>query len=163
MCLSWQTHVCHDKTRLLLWQNYACHDKTFVATNIFFSQQIFVATNIILLWQDKLTFVMTKHIFCHDKSMLVMTKRLSWQKTCFMFVATSFVTTKIILVAAPTNDRHLVFDLLLYLDLFSVTGHTAMVGGGAGGKVQVLDAQVFLHLDLLLITDHTNMVFPGRS
>ena len=30
--LSWQTHVCHDKTHLLSWQKYACHDKTFVTT-----------------------------------------------------------------------------------------------------------------------------------
>ena len=27
-----QTHVCHDKTRLLSPQKYACHDKTFAAT-----------------------------------------------------------------------------------------------------------------------------------
>ena len=110
-------------------------------------------------------FVMTKHIFCHDKSMLVTTKRLSRQKMCFMFVATNFVATKIIFVAAPTSDRRLVFDLLLYLDLFKslVILPWEEGGRGQGGRVQALDAQVFLHLDLLLITDHTNMVFPGRA
>ena len=34
-----QTHVCHDKTCLLLWQKYACHDKTFVMTILCLSQQ----------------------------------------------------------------------------------------------------------------------------
>ena len=93
----------------------------------------------------------TKHIICHNKSMLVATKLLSWQNTSFsqqkyadisvvikvlqwhffssslqayfcqdkrcvlswqthvccnkhMFVMTSFVMTKMIFVAAPTND-----------------------------------------------------------
>ena len=50
---------------------------------------------------DKM-FVATKHVFCSDKSMLVATKRLS-QQTYFCRNKT-FVTTKIILVAAPAND-----------------------------------------------------------
>ena len=48
---------------------------------------IFVATKV-LLWQMTNMFVMTKHVFC---------RRVCHNK--------SFVTTKMILVAAPTNDR----------------------------------------------------------
>ena len=71
-----QTHVCRNKTQLLSQQKYACHDKTFVATNIFLLRQNFCC--------NKLTFVTTKVLF--------------WQST-------SFVMTKMILVAAPASDK----------------------------------------------------------
>ena len=153
--LSWQTHLCHDK-HMFVAKTHVCCDKNachakhtkhvFVMTKLL-SQQIIVATNIILLGQkfccDKDTFVMTnvylswQNIFCCDRSMLVATKLcvtaniccdknilqyLLWQKyfaatniCCdkHNFVTTSillslqktcFVATKIILVAAPTND-----------------------------------------------------------
>ena len=54
----------------------------FVATNIILSQQNFC--------HDKHTFVVTKDLFCHDK-------HICHDKT--------FVTTKMILVAAPANDK----------------------------------------------------------
>ena len=48
LLLSWQTHVCYDKTRLLSWQKYACRDGTCVATNAYLSlPKYFVMTNII--------------------------------------------------------------------------------------------------------------------
>ena len=87
----------------LSWQNF-CHNK-----HVFF-------------WRDKHMFVVTKHVFCHNKSMLVVTKIfchdkhnfvatniiLSWQKFCHdkhtlamtkdMFVVTStFIATKLYL------------------------------------------------------------------
>ena len=74
-CLLRQTYLCCDKhnlvTKRLLWQAYFCH--------------------------DKLVFVVTKHIFCHDKSMRSMTKLLSRQAhVCHNFCHTkhTFVTTK---------------------------------------------------------------------
>ena len=80
--LSWQTHVCHDKTRLLLRQKYACRDKTFVATKLCLSgQNIFVRTKL-LSWQ---IFVVTnmclsrQAYFCHDKWSVLC---LSWQNFC---------------------------------------------------------------------------------
>ena len=99
--LSWQAHVCHDKTYLLLRQKYACHDKhhvvmtsiplsqqkaCFVATNTF-CWCSFVATNICcnksfihafcdvrnfvmpkVLSQQAYFFVVTKDVFCHNRS-----------------------------------------------------------------------------------------------
>ena len=60
-------------------------------------------------------FVATKHVFCRDKSMLLVTKLLSRQtQQAYILLATKdvyvFVTTKnilrqkMILVAAPAND-----------------------------------------------------------
>ena len=120
MLLSWQIFVMSNnfvtskllllrQTCVLSWQKYACHDKTFVTMNICLSQQIFVAT----------TFV-TKYFFCRNKHNFVTTKVLSRQayfccdKRCVLSWQPrvcrnkTFVTTKMILVAAPTNDskRH---------------------------------------------------------
>ena len=50
-------NFCRDKTRVLSRQKYACRDKGFVATKVP-SGQIHV-------------FVATKHVFCRDKSILV--------------------------------------------------------------------------------------------
>ena len=71
----------------LSWQTYFCHNKTFVATNI-------IVMTKLLWWQayffhDKHMFVVTKHILCNKKSMLVTTKLLL-QETCLswqIFVA----------------------------------------------------------------------------
>ena len=77
-------HFCRDKIHLLSRQKYACREKTFVATKLCLSwQNIFVATKLKLLsWQA---------YFCCNKRRV-----LSWQHV--------LVTTKMILVAAPTND-----------------------------------------------------------
>ena len=93
LVLSRETRVCCDKrmlvaTKLLLSQNYVFGDKyfslqTFCRDRIYFFATIFSQQN---LFDDKHTFVATKDVFCvcHDKT---------------------FVATKMILVAAPTNDR----------------------------------------------------------
>ena len=63
--------------------------------------QIFVSANIILSWQkrchDKRTFVETKHVFCHNKGMLVATTLLLWQN--YVCCDKSFVMTSILFVA----------------------------------------------------------------
>ena len=75
------TNVCllQQNTFFLLWHKYACHNKTFVMTKLCLLQQIFVMTKVLSrqAWQrfcrDKHTFVVTKDMFCHNKT-------LSWQK-----------------------------------------------------------------------------------
>ena len=62
-----------------------CLSQQMFVTTKLLSRQIFVSANIILSWQNFChvmtnTFVMIKHVFCCDKSMLVATKLLSWQK-----------------------------------------------------------------------------------
>ena len=106
--LSWQNYVCHDK--YLSWQTCVCHNKSFVLQQAYFchdkrcvllrqshvccdksmhpSRQNYVCCDKTILSQqfffrDKHTFVTTKNVFCHDKT---------------------FVATKMILLAAPTND-----------------------------------------------------------
>ena len=91
-----------------------------VATKLYFLRQNvcleFVATNTCLsgqkLFLHRHTFVATKDVFCRDKHVLVATKcdkKVNRDK--IMFVATnisrdtSFVATKIILVAAPADDN----------------------------------------------------------
>ena len=99
--LPWQAYFCCDKTCAV------CHNKTsFVVTKVCLSwpnlchdKPVFVATkytNIVLLrrkfcW-SKHTFVMTKDVFCHDKHVFVATTK------------NTLVASKIILVAAATND-----------------------------------------------------------
>ena len=93
----------------LLQQNYVCRDKQVSQENICGNKQFcYNKTTSILLSQQKCV--------CCNKSMLVATKLLSWQNyVCCdnSFATTSilllqqktcFVTTKIILVAATTND-----------------------------------------------------------
>ena len=123
--LSRQTCACHDEARLWLRQKYACPccDKTFVVTKYFcrvmtklLLQQIFVATNIVL-WQhtfccNKHTFVVTKMHVCRDNATSIF---LSWQKTCF-------VTTKIILVAAPANDNTIMHTFLKMIKMLVCKG-----------------------------------------
>ena len=74
------TKVCHNKMMFVVTE-YFCCDKSFVMTNICLLKTC-------LSWQkichDKLTFVETKYVFCCDKH--------------------AFAVTKMILVAAPTND-----------------------------------------------------------
>jgi len=60
---SQQTHICRNKTCLLLRQKYACHDKSFVTA------KVFVATK----------------IFCRDKHNYVVAKVLL-QQECFCCV-----------------------------------------------------------------------------
>ena len=120
----WQTRVCHDKTCLISRQKYACGNKTSVVADTFLSQQslsrqIFLVTNIILLWE---MFVMTSLLLswqacvyhnktclqlwrkcaCHDKSFVATDTCLSRQKFCFChdkhhFVVTSFIVASILL------------------------------------------------------------------
>ena len=107
--LSRQAYFCRDKHVLVVTKHIFCHDKSmllhpFVTTKVL-SRQIFVATNIILSQQnfcrDKLTFVVTntflsptKHIFCHNKSMLVTTKIVT-TNTCLVS-RQIFVATKVL-------------------------------------------------------------------
>ena len=83
--------------------------KTLPRTNTCLSRQIFVATK--HFFRDKLkkirdkSFVATKVLsrqayFCRDKRRV-----LSRQKTCFVATKHVFVTTEMVLVAAPANDR----------------------------------------------------------
>ena len=61
-CLSRQTCVRHDKTRLLSRRKYACRDKGFLATKLCATKRLsFVATSI-LLPRQKTCFVATKHL-----------------------------------------------------------------------------------------------------
>ena len=99
--------------------NFCCN-KSFIVTNM-----SFVVTKVCLLWQtfcEKIMFVATKwhstniqQKFCCDKHNFVATKVLSWQKyACcdkkplsqqnYVCCDKTFVTTKMILVAAPAND-----------------------------------------------------------
>ena len=63
--LRWQTHVCHDKsmlvvTKLLLQQNYICHDKYLAQFgSVLLQQKYFVTTNI--FFATKLLLVVTKN------------------------------------------------------------------------------------------------------
>jgi len=59
-CSLWQTHVCRNKTHLLLQQKYAFCEKTFVATKL----------------------CLLRQKFSHNKNMFVFvtTKHLSWQQ-----------------------------------------------------------------------------------
>ena len=90
-CLSWKNTSFVMTKICLLWQNFCCNKIMFVATNTYC-----------------LSLVMKKHIFCHDKNMLVMPKHLLQQNyVCcdkHMFVMTKhllqqiFVATNIILL-----------------------------------------------------------------
>ena len=95
VCLS-RLKLCHDKI-MVVRQNFFCRDKTFVTT-ICWDKYLFVATNT--------SFIATK-LFVEkqllSRQIFIATK---------VFVATNIfcrdkrrVTTKIILVAAPANDR----------------------------------------------------------
>ena len=115
MCLSWQNFCCNN----ICLNKQFCHDKhtfvttntclsrqniSFVSTKSCLSRQVFVVTEV-LLRQN--IFVATKVLwwqayFCHDKRcVLLWQTHLSWQMTRCVFV-----TAKIILVAAPANDKH---------------------------------------------------------
>ena len=100
-CLLWQ-NTSFVATKVCLSRQMFCRNKSMLdATNVL-SWQIFVATNTILSQQnlchgkltfccDKHMFVMTKHVFCCDKSIL------SWQKFCHSkhtFVVTNFCHAK---------------------------------------------------------------------
>ena len=123
--LSWQAYFCRNKRCVLQRPTHVCHYKTFVMTSLLLSQQkmCFATTNTRLSLQnfchDKLTFVATKDVFCNDQHTFVTTKRLSWQayfcrnKRCVLQRPThvchskTFVTTKMILLAAPATDTFL--------------------------------------------------------
>ena len=124
-------HTFVAKTRLLSRRKYACRDKTFVVTNIspdkhkLLSRQAylcrdkitFVAKSLLLSQQIRVLLRQTHLLFpqkyaCRDKSFIAASILLSRQKTGF--VATKdefrrdkhvFVATKMILVAAPANDK----------------------------------------------------------
>ena len=107
LCLSRQTIFV--ATNIILLQQCFCHDKhTFVTTKVCLfvmtNKHTFVATN---TWQTE---------FCCNKSFVATSILLSQRKTCFIRTNTrlsrqtcichdkTFVSTKIILVAAPAND-----------------------------------------------------------
>ena len=71
--LSWQIHVCHDKTHLLSWQKYTCSNKTFVTTKFCCDRHVFVTTKV-LSWQAYLVKVsLSQQNICCDKIMFVVT------------------------------------------------------------------------------------------
>ena len=133
LCLLWQ-NFCHDKimsvaTQLLSQQTHVCHDKSFVSTSIWthvcHNKIMFVTTNICC---DK---------FCRDKNILsrqtivFTTKLLSQQayfycdKRCFVATNTCLLrqisaTTKMILVAAPTNDNRQGYEVPVSLNSCSL-------------------------------------------
>ena len=124
--LSWQIHVCRnkhvtcvfcDKTCLLSQRKYAWRDKTMIVTTKYFCH----------ICRILIIFVTTKHVFCRDKIMQVsfllrqnvchdktvshderflMTSIFLSQQEMFCCDKHMFVMTKIILVAAPTNDSN---------------------------------------------------------
>ena len=61
-------------------QKYACRDKTFVATNVFITTNICHNKHNFVETKKNVT---TKDKFCHDKHMFVMTKHIFCRnKTC---------------------------------------------------------------------------------
>ena len=109
--LSRQTHVCYNKHMFVMTKHVFCHDKNaccdkhakhvFVMTKLS-SQQIFVATNIILLGQNT-SFVVTKvclsqqNYVCHNKYLLrqkVCRDKLFLSRLKFCRGKHIFVTTK---------------------------------------------------------------------
>ena len=122
-----QWKFCCNKTHLLSWKSM------FATTNVFLLQKNFCHDKYLLRQTHVMTktfcycdkhFVITKLLsrqayFCHDKrcvccdkNMSVTTKiLLSWQKTCFVMQTCAchdktFVTTKMMHVAAPANDSN---------------------------------------------------------
>ena len=113
--LSHQMCVCHDKsfvatTTCLSWQKFCCVMHTFVVTKDVFSHDIHVCRYKSKRVMTKL-FVVTKlclsrqNYVCRDKRFVATSILLSRKKRCFVSTNTClFVTTKMILVAAPAND-----------------------------------------------------------
>ena len=135
--LLWRNYVCHNQI-LLLWQNFYCNK--YLSRQTCFLQQKFCGDkHAFFVTQD--VFCHDKHVFvvkkvslspqkfchdnyiCRDKSFVVTKICLSWQayfgrnKRCVLLQQTrvchtkTFVTTKMILVAAHTNDTF--FGLVL--------------------------------------------------
>ena len=122
-CLSWQNTSFVRIKVCLLWQNFCC-DKQFIAMKLCLLWQkfcnaklTFATTNTFLSWQNTY-FVVTKVCLLRQNNFFVMASiLLLWQKMCFVMANMSlsqqqnccdkhgFVTTKITLVAAPTNDN----------------------------------------------------------
>ena len=108
-----------------------CRDKSmFVTTNMIFSRQnicryklTFVATKHIFSWQkyacgDKHVFVTTN--ICRDKR-FVPTKIFCRDKHNFVCRDKTFVESKLILVAAPANDRHSLLILFFLCSVYIMT------------------------------------------
>ena len=93
-------HVFVAKKRMLVATKVLLQQNIFVVTKLF-SRQIFVATNI--------TFSRQK--FCPDKLTFVATN------TCLSRQNTSFVATKMILVAAPASDSFTLSHSTIFTDI----------------------------------------------
>ena len=126
-CFSRQTDVCHDRAHVLSQQKHAfrdkkhncimtniCHDKhVFVMTNMqqayFLSQQkmCFATTNTRLSRQifveTQLCFLLRQARFCCDKRRVLSQQTGVCQDKC-VCRDKSFITTKMILLAAAAND-----------------------------------------------------------
>ena len=116
VCLPRQNFCCNKI--MLVVTKYFCHDKTFVVTNICHDKHGFVVTIFFFFLgifffffffgRDKHTFLVTKHMFCSDKLVFVMTKKkLSQQNYVCRDKYLSFVTTKICRILVATKDKHL--------------------------------------------------------
>ena len=107
-------HFSRDKRRILSRQKYAYRGKSFVATKLRLSHPNFCRDKHVFVHTDKHTFVASKDVFCRDKSILDKHKLVATM-TCFVATNTCLsrqtntcllcVATKIILVAAPANNR----------------------------------------------------------
>ena len=111
--LSWQK-FCHDKHVFVTTKHVFCGDKSMLVTTTCLLRHNFVATGILMLGQ-KTCFVMTNTCLsrqkyaCHDKIIFVVTKsyvatNIIFSRQNFSHDKPTFVTTKMILVAAPTSD-----------------------------------------------------------
>ena len=89
--LSWQTRVCHDKSMLVMTK--------LVTAKLCLSRQIFVMTTVLSQQTKVLSQQAIKDVFCCDKDM--------------------FVTTNIILVAAPANDTSQPFQRLVSVSFYA--------------------------------------------
>ena len=131
--LSWQKfchdkHVYCDKHMFVATKHIFCHDKSMLVMTSY-NTLTFVTINTCLSWQDR-SFVVTKvclslsqqilvvtniilsrQMFCRDNHNFVTTKLVFLQQAYFrrykrcVLSRQTFVATKMIFVAAPTNDR----------------------------------------------------------
>ena len=102
-------HFCHDKSFVMIKHIFCCNNSMLVATKVCLSwQNILVMTNNFVVTEVlsrqayfccyKHMFVVTKDVFCRNK-----TSFLSRRK--YAYCSKTFIATKTILMAAPTNDK----------------------------------------------------------
>ena len=114
---------------ILLGQKFCCNKHTFVVTNtcLSFQNTSFVVTKVCLSQQNYVCHnkYLLRQKVCHDKIFL---SRLKFCRDKHIFVTTKmyFVATKFILVAAPTNDKLIVYFPLAEFCLDPCCSHWSM-------------------------------------